>query len=473
MAIDVTMPKWGLTMQEGYIGQWLKIEGDLIEEGEPLVEVETEKMTGVVEAPASGVLARILSPAGQDVPITQVIAIITAPGESAPEVAVPKETTAESLAPSTSTEAVAKTTVSPPSLPAGNTGAPVRPKGSIRVMPIARRMAKAHGLDLATIQGSGPKGTITKRDVEKVLAGSTIQPLQKVTFFSEGYRLDGLLYTPADLAPDQKCPAVILCVGYTYLKGMVMPDIAKVLNRAGYAALLFDYRGFGDSEGPRWRLIPQEQVNDVRAALTFAADQPHLDPNRLAVLGISLGGSNAITAGALDKRASAVIAIQPTGDGARWLRGLRRYSEWVDFQKRLAADRSRRVHSGQSEPVDPLEIVLPDPESQAFLETVWQEFPQMKCELPLETAERLIEYSPETLIERIAPRPVLLIHGDNDCLVPIDETHSLFARAGEPRQIAVLSGGGHFDWVMPNSPGFKYVTDRVIAFLQGVWPPPE
>ena len=68
MAVEVVMPKWGMSMQEGHIGQWLKQEGEEVDEGEELVEVETEKITNVVESPAAGILARILYPTGVDVP---------------------------------------------------------------------------------------------------------------------------------------------------------------------------------------------------------------------------------------------------------------------------------------------------------------------------------------------------------------------------------------------------------------------
>ncbi|MFQ5611293.1 MAG: alpha/beta fold hydrolase [Anaerolineae bacterium] len=463
MAFEVVMPKWGLSMQEGLISQWLRQEGDQVEKGEPLLEVETEKITNVVEAPASGILARILYPVGSQVAVSRVIAVITAPGEAVPEIVGPGEAAVPA-------EAAPVAGGAPPT--PGPRPAPAR-MSAIRAMPAARRMAKTHGLELAAIRGSGPDGIITKEDVERALATQSApagQPLLKVSFFSDGHRLDGLLYTPEGLASEEKRAAVVLCVGYTYLKNLVMPDIAKALNAAGYVALIFDYRGFGDSEGPRWRLIPQEQVNDVRAALTFVAEQPQVDPERLAVLGLSLGGSNAIAAGALDRRVGAVVAIEAIGDGERWLRSLRRHWEWVEFQTRLAEDRRQRVRSGQSAQVDPLDIVVPDPDSRAFLEEVYQEFPQMRCDLPLETAEALIEFQPETLVERIAPRPVLFIHGAADRLVPADESRSLFACAGQPRQLEVVPGMGHFDWVMPGSPGFGRVTDLVVGFLQEYLP---
>jgi fermentation-respiration switch protein FrsA (DUF1100 family) len=461
VASEIVMPKWGLSMQEGLILHWLKREGDPVDKGEPLLEVETEKMTSVVEAPASGLLARILYPAGTRVPVAQPIALITAPGE-----AVPEEFGKVLMAPT----AAAAPVVSAVPEPARAEGAPA---GVIPATPVARRLAKLHGLELAAIRGSGPRGTVTKEDVERALAtapAAVPRPVQKIAFYSDGHRLDGLLYTPEVLAAGEKRAAVVLCVGYTYLKSLAMPDIAKALTAAGYVTLIFDYRGFGDSEGPRWRLMPGEQISDVRAALTCVADQPHVDGGRLALLGLSLGGSNAIAAGALDQRVGAVVAIEAMGDGERWLRTLRRHWEWVDFQARLAEDRSARVRTGQSVRVDPLEIVVPDPTSRAFLEGVYREFPQMKCELPLETAEALAEFTPEALVERIAPRPLLLIHGAADRLVPADESRGLFARARDPRRLEIVPGMGHFDWLMASSPGFRRVTDTATRFLQEVLP---
>ncbi len=455
MAFEVVMPKWGLSMQEGLIAQWLKQEGDRVEKDEPLAEVETEKMVSMVEAPASGILARILQPAGSHVPISQVIALITEPGEPLPDVTTPPEPPVD--------ESAGAPVSGPLPQPAPS------PAGIIRAMPAARRIAKEHGLDLAGIQGTGPGMAITGKDVERAL-GTVIRPIRKITFFSEGHRLDGLLYTPGDLNPDEKRPAVVLCVGYTYVKGLALPDIAKALNAAGYIALIFDYRGFGDSEGPRWRLIPQEQVNDVRAALTCAANQPQVDPERLAVLGVSLGGSHAIVTGAVDRRVGAVVAIQAVGDGERWLRSLRPHPEWLEFRERLVQDRSQRVMTGESARVDPLDIVVPDPDSRGFLEGVYQEYPQMKCDLSLETAEALIEFRPEDQVERIAPRPVLFIHGNADRQVPADESRSLFARAGEPRQLSIVPDMGHFDWVRAGSPGFRRVTDLTLDFLREVLP---
>src|SRR5919202_5770252 len=299
MPAELIMPKWGLGMQEGLISRWLKQEGDTVARGEPVLEVETEKMTNLVEAPAAGVLARILFPAGSTVAVTRPIALIAQPGEALPEVGPATLEAAASApagaglapsagaasAPSAGAAGVAKATA------AGTVAAP--PAGPIRAMPAARRLAAERGLDLGKLVGSGPQGTITREDVEhalQVLAPARAAPVQKVSFYSDGIRLDGMLYTPEDMPVGERRAGVVLLAGFTYLKSLLLPDIAKALNAAGYPALVFDYRGFGASDGPRWRVLPWEQVADARAALTFLADQPQVDPERLVGVGISLGG---------------------------------------------------------------------------------------------------------------------------------------------------------------------------------------
>ena len=169
MAHKILMPKWGLTMEKGIIVEWLKKEGDQVEEGEELLEIESEKAINMVESPASGVLARIIHPNGSEVPITKVIAIITEPGEDISD--LPDEDVGKK--PKPETEPVQVKVPDSPSTPS-------RP-GVIRAVPLARRLARENGLDLASLTGSGPNGTITKRDVESILAGSqAVKPLERV-----------------------------------------------------------------------------------------------------------------------------------------------------------------------------------------------------------------------------------------------------------------------------------------------------
>jgi len=138
---EVIMPKLGLTMEEGTIIRWLKREGQRVEKGEPLFEVQTDKVVMEVEAPASGTLGKILTPEGETVPVVQVIAYILEPGEEAPE---------EWPIPVAIAEAGLAKVVS---------------SAKVLATPAARRHARDKGIDLTQIRGSGEGGMITKEDL--------------------------------------------------------------------------------------------------------------------------------------------------------------------------------------------------------------------------------------------------------------------------------------------------------------------
>lgn len=160
MAVEVTMPKFGLTMTEGTIQKWFKNEGDAIKAGEPLFEVETEKVLYEVEVKATGTVAKLLYPLEAVVEVGLPVAIIAEAGENVAEVAAKYgggAPSAKVATPPVSTSAAP----APPSASGRREGAPVTPA--------ARKLAEEHKVDLAPIVGTGPGGRVTREDVQKVI----------------------------------------------------------------------------------------------------------------------------------------------------------------------------------------------------------------------------------------------------------------------------------------------------------------
>lgn len=155
MAQDVIMPKWGLTMKEGKVVRWLKGEGDTVEAGEPLFEVETDKITNSVEAPASGVLAQIIVPEGDVAAVQSVVAVIAAPGEATEKVAA--SSSAAEAAPASAPETASAGAAA---------GTPAADGEFVRAMPAARKLAKELDVALSTVTGTGANGLITMKDVQ-------------------------------------------------------------------------------------------------------------------------------------------------------------------------------------------------------------------------------------------------------------------------------------------------------------------
>src|SRR3954452_125351 len=295
-----------------------------------------------------------------------------------------------------------------------------------------------------------------------------------VTFYSEGMRLAGDLFLPDDLRPNEhrtgeKRAGIVLCHGYTGVRNLYLPDIAHILTGAGYVVLTFDYKGWGDSEGPPARLAPYSRVADVQAALSFLAATQETDPERLGIYGTSYGGATVVFVAAIDPRVKCVVSVVGIGNGARWMRSVRRPDEYYDLLDRAAADRINRALTGQSEFVERNEILLPDRQSAEHAAAARRLVPGAISQIPLEYVDDTLGFNPEWVVDRIAPRPVLFITSDNDRLVPPEESIALHARAGEPKKLVMLKGFGHYEVYAGEA--LRQVMDATLAWYREHLPP--
>src|SRR4051812_15676970 len=183
MPINILMPALSPTMEKGNLAKWLKKEGDKVKSGDVIAEIETDKATMEVEAVDEGTIAKILVPEGtQDVPVNDIIAVLAGDGEdvkAAGAGAAPKP--AEAPKPAAAPAAAAPTPAPAPAAAPAPTpqaaAAPAKTNGHARVFssPLARRLAKEAGIDIARINGSGPHGRIVARDVEGAKSGAGLK----------------------------------------------------------------------------------------------------------------------------------------------------------------------------------------------------------------------------------------------------------------------------------------------------------
>jgi hypothetical protein len=290
-----------------------------------------------------------------------------------------------------------------------------------------------------------------------------------ISFYSEGFKLDGDLYLPESLSPGERRAGVVLCHGYTGVKDLYLPDNARVLNEAGYVVLTFDYKGWGRSEGPKSRLAPYSRVADVQAALTFLGLQECVDPDRLGIYGTSYGGATVVWVGATDPRVKCIVSVVGVGNGPRWMRSVRRPDEWHDLLARAKADRERRVLEGQSEFVERGEILLADRQSAELAAAARRNNPNAINTIPLDYIDDTLAFNAEWVVDRIAPRPILFITSDDDRLVPPEESEALYARAGEPKRLVVLKGVGHYEVYV--EPAFSQVMAETVSWFRKYLPP--
>jgi pimeloyl-ACP methyl ester carboxylesterase len=288
-------------------------------------------------------------------------------------------------------------------------------------------------------------------------------PVEPVEFCSDGIRLAGHLYRPAVPTGPAGGPAVVLCGGLGAIKEMIVPAIARHLSDRGYTALAFDYRGFGESDGARNRLIPAEQARDVRQAVTFLRTVDGVDGDHIVLYANSFGVGPAIVAAAVDRRVCGLVAVVGVARGYAWLRSLRSGWEWRRLLADVEADRIDRVLGKEGRWVEPNEVMPADPASAEWGRAILQQFPQRAYRLPLETVAEILEWSPIDLVPALGTRPALFVLAENDVLVPPEQTVEMYERATGPRELFRLTDAEHHD--ATGGPKLAEVLDRVDRWL--------
>jgi fermentation-respiration switch protein FrsA (DUF1100 family) len=247
-------------------------------------------------------------------------------------------------------------------------------------------------------------------------------------------------------------PAVVMAHGFSAVKEMYLDRFAEVFSQAGLAALVYDNRNFGASDGePRQEIDPWQQVRDYRHAITWVSSRSEIDAGRIGVWGSSYSGGHVLTVGAIDRRVKCVVSQVPLASGSRNLKRLVRADMFAQVRQQFDADREARFN-GAAPLMMP--VVAEDPMAPAALPTAdsWQWFtetgrtraPAWRNEVTLRTVEMLGEYEPGDYIARISPTPLLMLIADNDHLAIAEEAFLAYNRALEPKRILVLNGG-HFD----------------------------
>jgi uncharacterized protein len=273
---------------------------------------------------------------------------------------------------------------------------------------------------------------------------------EDVEFDAAGVRLRGWLYLPDDATGP--VPAIVMAHGFSAVKEMYLDAYAEVFAEAGLAALAFDNRNFGASDGePRQEIDPWAQVRDYRDAITWVRTRSEVDAERVGVWGSSYSGGHVLVLGAIDRRIKCVVSQVPLVSGWRNAQRLIRSDFMGQTRAMFDADREGRYEGkapGMVAVVDPdpsAPSALPTPDSwEWFSQTGETRAPSWRNEVTLRSVELFTEYEPGVYIERIAPTPLLMVVAAGDHLTQADLALAAYGRAREPKRLELLPGG-HFD----------------------------
>jgi pimeloyl-ACP methyl ester carboxylesterase len=252
----------------------------------------------------------------------------------------------------------------------------------------------------------------------------------------DGLRLEGELVLPEGVPRG----AVAIIPGFRATRRAASAPLLaeRLAAELGWAALLFDFTGYGDSAGPRGRFDPETQVADIRSAVSFLRGR--LSGLPVSLYGNSFGAAMATVAAARDGSVAALFALCPFSSGARLMADQRQHWQVVEFQEALARDRLERVTEGRTRPVEPDWIMVRDPEAAAYVAGLGGAADRSPMDVA--AAERLAAFEPIAEACRLRGRPALFAHCERDHFIPAWHSHALAEAAGG--RALILPGYGHY-----------------------------
>lgn len=223
-------------------------------------------------------------------------------------------------------------------------------------------------------------------------------------------------------------PVIVLCHGFCGIRDILLPGFADAFTRAGFAAITFDYRGFGDSEGERGRLVPAMQIADILSVVNWARKQPELDAERTGLWGTSFGGCHVFAAAQQDAKIKCIVSQLAFADGEAIVTGHMAEEEKRAFLATLDKMADKQKTTGKEMFVS-VNRVLSDAESKAFFEENRARYPKMDIKIPFLTVRETLNYKPAQYAAQVTC-PSLVVIADKDTVNPPEQGRALFEAVG-------------------------------------------
>ncbi|EQA1624981.1 UilS family quorum-quenching N-acyl-homoserine lactonase [Enterobacter asburiae] len=255
---------------------------------------------------------------------------------------------------------------------------------------------------------------------------------------------DGIVLTLRSPSDSTKSPAIILCHGFCGIREILLPDFAEAFTRAGFSTITFDYRGFGDSDGERGRLVPAMQIDDIISVVNWAREQPSLDAQRIGLWGTSFGGCHVFGAAVRDPGIKCIVSQLAFADGEEIVTGNMNSEEKEAFLSTLDKMAEKQKNTGKEMFVG-VNRVLSDAESKSFFEENRTQYPKMDIKIPFLTVRETLLYKPALNASQVMC-PTLIVIAGQDTVNPPEQGRALFDAVGaKEKRLYEESSVRHYD----------------------------
>lgn len=297
-----------------------------------------------------------------------------------------------------------------------------------------------------------------------------------VEFECQGDKIAAVLRLPEGAS--RPMPLVVMAGGWCYTKEIVMPYYAKHFLDAGVATLLLDYRCFGESGGePRQHIDPLSQVEDYKAAISYAETLDEIDSDRIGVWGISYSGGHVLIVAASDPRVKWAISTIPVVDGFNTMRRCHGERRFRELREAIVADRRARFETGGPGAYIPMSSPTPDTEMcswpfahvcEIFNEIKAKEAPLHEHRNTIESVELLMMYNVSPFCRLIYDVPVMMSIAQGDNITSADLEIDAFNEIPAPNKVLDIAAGITHMSLYNNIDNLARVGGAQAEWLKGV-----
>jgi fermentation-respiration switch protein FrsA (DUF1100 family) len=297
-----------------------------------------------------------------------------------------------------------------------------------------------------------------------------------VEFDASGNRLAGHLYRPPDVGPGRQTPGIFMCGPISSVKEQTLPHYAERFADSGYTVLAFDPSGFGESEGePRFHYDPWQVISDYVDAGAYLMSRDDVDAERVAVVGVCMGGGYALAVAARDRRVVACASVAGGYDiGGTFVQAmgaegfasyLRLANEARDHERRTGETAYIPTIAHELTEDEPL-AAMPVEEAYSYYErTSREQAPNWSWKTTAASLEPYLTFNAISQAPLVAPTPLLIVHGTGDTVLLPEMAQAAFDAASEPKRLVWIETHNHIE-LYDQDPYVTEAVGQVLGWLR-------